>query len=370
MSDEELGLDTTIRCINGKSYIDIRDNKDASEREIEIDPETVFRLETIVTRANVCHRTKDDMYMVKFSWGSGTKPSELDYLELAKPVNGVVNLKWSKDIHEVETHRTGLDFSTAYKVYFRQNEWRLSLGRHSKTSKAEPYYRKRKLTLALLLPNGRPLKSCRTPREFLSCILDAIIGHRDLYTDAKVLHCDVSEGNIILSKPDADGKSRGLLIDLDMSTSIDGQVNEEEKIKMAGTVKYMAIELLRNMNQGNYSINKSCRYDLESFFYVFLMGCLRYGCSSVRPEYLKSWYTNNTSLNYFKKKGDIIQNFEKNILEHFSSSFESVKDMAKELRKILFGENLDQFASTPNSGQLYAPIIRAFKNVITQIDGM
>ncbi|CAD6501126.1 BgTH12-01380 [Blumeria graminis f. sp. triticale] len=69
MSDEELGLDTTIRCINVKSYIYIRDNKDASEREIEIDPEPVFRPETIVTRANVCHRTMDYMYMIKFLWG-------------------------------------------------------------------------------------------------------------------------------------------------------------------------------------------------------------------------------------------------------------------------------------------------------------
>ncbi|SZE99840.1 unnamed protein product [Blumeria hordei] len=368
MSDEELGLDTTIRRVNGKSYIDIRDDKDSSEREIEIDPEPVSRPETIVSRANVCHRTKDENYMVKFSWGSGTKRSELDYLELAKPMNGVVDLRWSKDIHEVETHRAGLDFSTAFKFYFLNNEWRLSRSRHRKISTSEPYFRKLKLTLALLSPNGRPLKSCRTLREFLNCILDAIIGHRDLYAKANVLHGDISEGNIILTKPDADGKSRGILIDLDMSTSVDGQVNETEKTKITGTVKYMAIELLRNMSEGNYSIEKSCRYDLESFFYVFLNGCLQYGCSSEKPEYLGSWYTNNTSLRYFTKREDIIEYFETDILNHFSSSFDSVKDLARNLRKILFGENLEQFASTPDSGQLYAPIIHAFKNFITQID--
>ncbi|VDB89185.1 Bgt-51514 [Blumeria graminis f. sp. tritici] len=282
----------------------------------------------------------------------------------------MVDFKWSKDIHEVEAYRTELDFSTAYKVYFRDNEWHLSLGRHSKTSKSEPFSRKRKLILAQLSPNGRQLISCRTLWEFLGCLLDAIIGHRDLYANANVLHGDVSEGNIILNKPDADGKSRGILIELDMSTSVYDQVNETEKTKITGTVKYMAIELLRNMSEGNYSIKKSCHYDLESFFYVFLMGYLRYGCSSVKPEYLKSWYTKNTSLNYFKKRGNIIENFEINILNHFSTSFDSVKDLARELQKVLFGENLEQFASTLNSGQLYAPIIRAFKNVITQIDGM
>ncbi|CAD6501125.1 BgTH12-01379 [Blumeria graminis f. sp. triticale] len=67
--------------------------------------------------------------------------------------------------------------------------------------------------MALHSPNGRPLKSYRTLREFLSCILDAIIGHRDLYADANIPHDDVSEGNVILTKLDADGKPRGIFID-------------------------------------------------------------------------------------------------------------------------------------------------------------
>ncbi|CAD6502693.1 BgTH12-05283 [Blumeria graminis f. sp. triticale] len=368
MSDQELGLDTTIFRKDDLSFITTRDDDEPADNVIEIMSEPLYRPETIVSRANLCHRTKDDMFMIKFSWGSGAERSEVDYLKLAKPVNGVVNLVWDTVLHEVETHRAGLDFSMARKFSMQNNKWCLSLGLQNETSATPVYFRKRKLTLAILSPNGQPLKSSRSLREFLSCILDAIIGHRDLYNDAKVLHGDVSEGNIILTKPDENGKSEGTLIDLDMSTSVDGKVDEKEEMKITGTVKYMAIELLKNMSENKYSIKKSCRYDLESFFYVFLVGCLRYGRPSSEPANLNGWYTDDLSTNYNTKRSDITVRFETNIIDHFSPSFDAVKDLARDLRKILFGSNLDQFISRPNSVELYDPIITAFKNVITQID--
>ncbi|CAD6502790.1 BgTH12-05380 [Blumeria graminis f. sp. triticale] len=368
MSDEELGLDTTIFRKDGLSFVTIREGDEPADNEIEIMPEPIYRPETIVSRANLCHRTKDDLFMVKFSWGSGAERSEIDYLKLAKPVNGVVNLVWDKVLHEVEAHRAGLDFSMAFKVSIKNNKWCLSRGLQNESQTTPGYFRKRKLTLAILSPNGRPLKSSRSLREFLSCILDAIIGHRDLYNDAKVLHGDVSEGNIILTKPDENGKSEDTLIDLDMSTSVDGKVDEKEEMKIIGTVKYMAIELLKNMSEDKYSIKKSCRYDLESFFYVFLVGCLRYGRPSSEPANLNGWYTDDLLTNYNTKRIDITVGFEKNIIDHFSPSFDAVKELARDFRKILFGSNLDQFISKPNSVELYDPIIHAFKNVITQID--
>ncbi|SZF01177.1 unnamed protein product [Blumeria hordei] len=370
MSDEELGLDTTIRRKDGQIYITIRKGEEAVDTEIEIISEPIYRPESIVSRANLCYRTKDDMFIVKFSWGSGTERSEIDYLRLAKPVKGIVSLVWDAVLHEVETHRAGLDFSTACKVSIINNKWCLSKSVQNETSTSPDYFRKYKLTLAILSPNGRSLKSCRSLREFLSCILDAIIGHRDLYNDVKVLHGDVSAGNIILTKPDENGKSEGTLIDLDMSTSVDGKVDEKEEMKITGTVKYMAIELLSNMFQRKYSIKKSCRYDLESFFYVFLVGCLRYGRPSTKPANLSGLYTDGLAMNYYMKRKDITVGFEKNILDHFSPSFDAVKGLARDLREILFGSNLDQFISRPNSMELYDPIIRAFKNVITQIDGL
>ncbi|VDB89345.1 Bgt-51081 [Blumeria graminis f. sp. tritici] len=130
----------------------------------------------------------------------------------------------------------------------------------------------------------------------------------------------------------------------------------------------MAIELLKNMSENKYSIKKSCRYDLESFFYVFLVGCLRYGRPSLEPANLNGWYTDDLSQNYHTKRTDITENFETNIIDCFSPSFDAVKDLARDLSKILFGSNLDQFISRPNSVELYSPIIYAFKNVITQID--
>ncbi|SZF05442.1 unnamed protein product [Blumeria hordei] len=368
MSDEELGLDTTFRRKDSQIYITIPGGEDAVDEEIELISEPIYRPESIVSRANLCYRTKDDVHMVKFSWESGAERSEIDYLRLAKPVKGVVTLVRDAVLHEVETHRAGLDFSMACKVLIKNYKWCLSKGVQNETPTPPDYFRKRKLTLALLSPNGRPLQSSQSLREFLSCILDSILGHRGLYNDVKVLHGDVSAGNIILTKPDKNGKSEGTLIDLDMSTSVDGKVDEKEEMKITGTMKYTAIELLKNMSENKYSIKKSCRYDLESFFYVFLVGCLRYGRPSLDPANLNGCYTDDLATNYATKRQDITTGFEKNIIDRFSQSFDAVKGLARDLRKILFGRNIDQFISRPNSVELYDPVIQAFKNVITQID--
>ncbi|VDB88112.1 Bgt-50620 [Blumeria graminis f. sp. tritici] len=168
MSDEELGLDTTIFRKDGQSFITIREGDEPVDNEIEIMPELIYRPETIVSQANLCHRTKDDMFTVKFSWGLGAERSEIDYLKLAKPVNGVVNLVWGTVLNEVETHRAGLDFSKAFKVSIKNNKWCLYKGLQNEPQTTPGYFRKRKLTLAILSPIGRPLKSSRSLREFLN----------------------------------------------------------------------------------------------------------------------------------------------------------------------------------------------------------
>ncbi|CAD6500851.1 BgTH12-06556 [Blumeria graminis f. sp. triticale] len=153
MSNEELGLDTTIFRKDGLSFITIREGDEPVDNEIEIIPEPIYRPETIVSGANLCHRTKDDMFMVKFSWGSGAEQSEIDYLKLAKPVNSIVNLVWDKVLHEVEAHRAVLDFSMALKVSMKNNKWCLSKGLQNESQSTLGYFRKCKLTLAILLPN-------------------------------------------------------------------------------------------------------------------------------------------------------------------------------------------------------------------------
>lgn len=106
----------------------------------------------------------------------------------------------------------------ASKFSVQNKKWLFSPGLQNKTPETRVYFRKRKLTLAMLSPKGCSLQSWRLLRELLSYIYDAVTGHRDFYNNAKVLHGDISEGNTILTKLDQEDKSESIFIDLDVST--------------------------------------------------------------------------------------------------------------------------------------------------------
>ncbi|SZF05917.1 unnamed protein product [Blumeria hordei] len=56
-------------------------------------PEPVARPVTIHSRGNTCYQIIDGEHLIKFSWGSGTIPSEIDTMRLA--------MSW-RDILEAE----------------------------------------------------------------------------------------------------------------------------------------------------------------------------------------------------------------------------------------------------------------------------
>ncbi|CAD6499255.1 BgTH12-04906 [Blumeria graminis f. sp. triticale] len=292
MSDDELGLDPIIRYDEeDRCFVKIPKGR-KKQRTNEISPQPVRRSEAISSRGNTCFKTRDNKYLIKFSWGSGAKRSELEYLELAKKLPGVIHLKKSKSLYKVETHRKGIDFSTGYKWEMNSEEAHLS---HGKTMdpKVEDYYMKRELTFAKLSPFGRPLNSCSTVREF--------------------------------------GVTKGLLIDLDMSTLLqDSRDNDEAKV-ITGTTKLMALGLLAGIRDKDFSVQQTYRHDLESFFYVLLVGCMSY--------------------------------------------FECLKDLARTIRKILFGqptlsgERFMEYGTPENSDLLYDPIIAALNDSILKLEG-
>ena len=78
MSDEELGLDTTISRKDGLSFITTREGNEPVDNEIMIIPEPIYRPETIVSQANLYCRTKHDIFIIKFSWGQMQNDPKLD----------------------------------------------------------------------------------------------------------------------------------------------------------------------------------------------------------------------------------------------------------------------------------------------------
>ncbi|CAD6502843.1 BgTH12-05432 [Blumeria graminis f. sp. triticale] len=367
MSDEELGLDTFVRYVGQHAYITIPDGDNPGE-QIEVVPEPVARPVTIYSRGNTCYQTTDGEHLIKFSWGSGTKRSEIDALRLAKGIHGVINLERSGDLYKIETHRKDIDFSSGQRWDMRGWGRILTTGSESASLDRNDYYTKRGLTVAKLSPFGRPLQSCRSAREFLVGIRDAILAHRRLRDQARLLHGDVSEGNIILSRPNEEGATEGILIDLDMSSLIESSRKMDEVIAITGTMKYMALELLWNISENKFTLPQNYWHDLESFFYVLIVGCMCYGGDSKsQPEHLEKWFTESARSNYESKQSDIIQHFDAKIIGYFSPAFDGVKKLAKNLRKILFGQNIDQFGIDESSDDLYNPIISAFNETIDEI---
>ncbi|VDB83826.1 Bgt-20028 [Blumeria graminis f. sp. tritici] len=231
-----------------------------------------------------------------------------------------------------------------------------------------PWDRDRKLIRIAITPCGQPLKTSKTTLEFIVGIRDVILGHRRL-CDRGILHGDISEGNIVLTSPTAADKPKGMLIDLDHSIGLIESLKKDDELSLTGTMKFMAIKRLQVAVKKEPTIQRTIRHDLESFFYVFLVGCIEY---EVVPESkssnLDSWCTKDIASNYKSKVGHIGV-FEVLVLYEFTPSFLGLKDLARSLRTILFGANGQNYTTPYDCSSMYEEIIGAFNETIQQITG-
>jgi hypothetical protein len=186
-------------------------------------------------------------------------------------------------------------------------------------------------------PAGRPLHEYQSVRELLEALRDAIRGHKSLLEDGKILHRDVSENNIIITELPAEDDPKGRLIDLDLAKELDGMPSGARH--RTGTMQFMAIEVLEGKGH-------TYRHDLESFFYVFVWMCIRYGYEGtgrqkpkvMRPKtnILRGWYTGIYTEIANTKQGHMDKNRFENVIVEFAPKFENLKPLACELRHVLF----------------------------------
>jgi hypothetical protein len=220
-------------------------------------------------------------------------------------------------------------------------------------------------------PAGRPLREYQSVKELLEALLDAIRGHRSLLEDGKILHRDISENNIIITELPAEGDPKGRLIDLDLAKELDSMPSGARH--RTGTMQFMAIEVL----EGN---GHTYRHDLESFFYVFLWMCVRYGYEGMgrqklnklmRPKtnILRGWYTGTYTEIANTKQGHMVKNRFEKIIAEFAPKFENLKPLARELRSILFPiRDGDIFTGTfHDSDIMYDGMIMAFNTAIDRL---
>ncbi|CAD6500915.1 BgTH12-06619 [Blumeria graminis f. sp. triticale] len=241
------------------------------------------------------------------------------------------------------------------------------------TSELSIVYRNRQKTYIATEPRGRSIGEETTALDLLQGIRDAILAHQSLFKEARILHRDVSINNIILTDPAVNNGRYGLLIDLDLAISLNDVNRDRDVQNTTGAMEYIALGILEAIifETGKGYLH-TYRHDLESFFYVLVSACIRFGWGdkkSGRPYILASWYTGTVKQMYDAKHGAMGSKFfQILILNHFSARYNCVKALVTRLRAILFDRSTGVDTSTnPFADEVYDLILKAFDDEIKGI---
>ncbi|CAD6500914.1 BgTH12-06618 [Blumeria graminis f. sp. triticale] len=234
-------------------------------------------------------------------------------------------------------------------------------------------YRDRQKTFIATEPRGRSIGEETTALDLLQGIRDAILAHQSLFKEARILHRDVSINNIILTDPAVNNGRYGLLIDLDLAISLNDVNSEQNRQTMTGTMEYIALGILQaNIYETGKGYKHTYRHDLESFFYVLVSACIRFGWGNKKSghtDVLSKWYTGTVQNMYLNKKEAVSHKyFKKCLLDHFSTRYDCVKALVTRLRIILFDRSTGVDTSTnPFADEVYDLILKAFDDEIKGI---
>ncbi|OCK78451.1 hypothetical protein K432DRAFT_427264 [Lepidopterella palustris CBS 459.81] len=174
---------------------------------------------------------------------------------------------------------------------------------------------------------GKVIYEASSASGILIGLLGGIKGHESLL-DAKILHRDISIGNIMLTMAEDDG----FLIDLDLAVKIDRE-NASGAPSKTGTKVFMAIGAL-------YGEDHNFMHDLESFFWVLFWVCVHWngpGRSRSKTKY-DSWnYEPTQKLAEIKKgKVDEEDKFTDEVEKEFTAQCKPLIPCIQELRKMVF----------------------------------
>ncbi|KAL7277792.1 hypothetical protein ACG7TL_008735 [Trametes sanguinea] len=121
---------------------------------------------------------------------------------------------------------------------------------------------------------GLPLQEFPCGRILVWAIRDAVIAHQDAYEKAKVMHRDISVGNILILPPNGEDKQstyRGLLADWELSKPLDHYMSDARHPDRTGTWQFMSVHI-----QDRPAAQVEIADELESFLHVMIYCAIRY----------------------------------------------------------------------------------------------
>lgn len=298
--------------------------------------------------------------VIKFKWCIPRLQKEPQILRKAKEkgIKGAISLVHDESLASTPQLRSNiraLPFRTLLDES-EENDGQIGLLRYSSEGNGQTM-RRNDLLCLIYSPLGYPLDEFRSSLELVTVLRDAIATHRALLQDARILHRDISDWNIIISATDR----RGILIDFDAAIDLSEEGPDEDNL--FGTKHYMAIGLLEG-SVDNY------RFDLESFLYVLVWAITKSG-RDVEGGRLMRWYSGDWDECARAKRDDMSSKGFELVLEEWTAEFEAVKPLARKLRDVLFRETspeslvVEADMSDTGTNSLYYSVLGAFEESIT-----
>ncbi|KAI1168469.1 FunK1 protein kinase [Nemania serpens] len=362
MTDQDLGKVNIIGAGEGGSYAILDSVVMPSLGKLYLESQPIASREDLVGTGTTCYRARmpDSTrwnYVVKFKWRWARERPEDELLKLAKK-KCVWGLRWGR-----YRKFSSINFRKRNEnIEGQQQEVTCDTdGLVEYTEETDNFFQNRMLTCIVTSPVGRPLHTFQSLLELLRVFRDAIKCHRSLYYDAKILHQDISPGNMIILDGQDEGKPQGILIDLDSAIELAEGVGT--KFDITGTKPFMAIGVLK-------SERHTYRHDLESFLYVFLWTIItNHPDNPPETSKLRQWSSGDWGELAVRKSLDMGQDGFQTILGGFTPEFHSLKPLAESLRQVLFPLRAGiVWTGTDGSPEavdkLYDGMIRAFEEAI------
>ncbi|KAL1717187.1 hypothetical protein EV715DRAFT_264807 [Schizophyllum commune] len=342
LDESYVGKDMSITSRDRRAYVTVG----GTEYEIV---ELLSAGGDILGKGTVCWRCRrpgsTENYVIKNTWTmlGQLRKTEGEFLRKAARVEGVPSLVCEEKV----LRRNGLPQNTLWLRDTLQGSERLAILRN------HPQMELRRLVLQ---PCGRPLVDFRDKEELLTGFNDSIASKHPFSTNVEIsqthhldaahyqlyeqliLHCDISDNNIMLRAREDPSISRGLLVDLDSADEVNSLTGLAHINFGMGTVPFVACDILRPHGADG----RAPWHDLESFLHVLMYICATCSGPSDTPRTdfdlenspMGPWLTGD----YVRKK-EIMFEYDESAFRVFVDSvfdpyFDDLKDLVCDLRAV------------------------------------